>query len=104
MQTTSPEKTAVHATNSRLVVDELVGATEGYVVDASEYGPEKLARLKTTADGQKVLIPQPSDSPDDPLNWDSRKKYITLAIISLLTGLPDFISAAGGVTIIPQAA
>lgn len=25
--------------------------------------------LKKTSDGVTVLIPQPSDSPDDPLNW-----------------------------------
>ena len=25
--------------------------------------------MKTAADGKTVLIPQPSDSPDDPLNW-----------------------------------
>lgn len=25
--------------------------------------------LKTAKDGETVLLPQPSDSPDDPLNW-----------------------------------
>lgn len=87
-----------------IYVDEAIDAIKGYVVDASQYSAEDLAKLKTTDKGRVVLIPQPSDSPNDPLNWSPTKKFITLAIISIITGLPDFASAAGSVTLIPQAA
>ncbi|RAK95509.1 polyamine transporter [Aspergillus ibericus CBS 121593] len=38
--------------------------------------------LKTTPDGL-VLDPQPSDNPNDPLNWEPSKKNLTLAIWAL---------------------
>ncbi|PYI03710.1 polyamine transporter [Aspergillus sclerotiicarbonarius CBS 121057] len=38
--------------------------------------------LKTTSDGL-VLDPQPSDNPNDPLNWEPSKKNLTLAIWAL---------------------
>ena len=38
-------------------------------------------QLKTTHDGVK-LIPQPTDDPQDPLNWSLRTKIRTLAIVS----------------------
>jgi hypothetical protein len=69
------------------------------------------------------LIPQPSDDPNDPLNWSQTKKNIILGVVSF-TGmlirstapidiqklnndaalLPDYGSATGAVTLIPQAA
>lgn len=30
-----------------------------------------------------VLAPQPSDDPNDPLNWSYRKKFFSVAIIAL---------------------
>ncbi|KAJ5812383.1 major facilitator superfamily domain-containing protein [Penicillium riverlandense] len=33
--------------------------------------------------GNIVLVPQPSDDPDDPLNWSQRKKYSILGILCL---------------------
>jgi hypothetical protein len=35
--------------------------------------------------GDIVLVPQPSDSPRDPLNWTQRKKILLLLIISFDT-------------------
>ena len=37
------------------------------------------ASLKLAKDGITVLVPQPSDDPDEPLNWSWTKKLITLS-------------------------
>lgn len=37
---------------------------QGNFARTLEYGDVKLS-----ADGETLLVPQPSDSPDDPLNW-----------------------------------
>ncbi|KAK4495346.1 hypothetical protein PRZ48_013677 [Zasmidium cellare] len=50
---------------------------------------------KTAADGQTILIPQPTEDPNDPLNWPPRKKNLILLIITYLAFLPDFGSALG---------
>jgi hypothetical protein len=99
-----------------------VGELEGYVLDA-QAGNASTRNLKTTKDGKTILIPQPSDDPNDPLNWSQTKKNIILGVVSA-TGmflrsitpiyvqklshdaalLPDYGSATGAVTLIPQAA
>ncbi|KAF9892637.1 hypothetical protein FE257_001039 [Aspergillus nanangensis] len=81
-------------------LDEL-GEREGYVLDTSVAQND---HLKTTEDGKTVLIPQPSDSPNDPLNWSSFRKHLILIIVSVTAFLPDYGSATGAVTLIPQAA
>jgi hypothetical protein len=46
------------------------------------------ANLKRTEDGKTILIPQPSDDPEDPLNWSWSKKHgilIALGVSALLT-------------------
>jgi hypothetical protein len=82
---------------------------EGYVVDidtseeaitGSGHGVVKLAK-----DGHTVLIPQPSDDiVNDPLNWSWAKKHVILFVVSIVSFLPDYGSATGAVTLIPQAA
>lgn len=79
---------------------EQLGEREGYVLDTSLAQHEG---LKTTPDGKTVLIPQPSESPNDPLNWSSFRKHLILIIISAAAFLPDYGSATGAVTLIPQA-
>lgn len=102
-----------------------IGEREGYVLDAS-LGHATTRHLKTTKDGSTILIPQPSEDPNDPLNWSQTKKNIILLVISF-TGawhlilplekfvfvfsvnplpafLPDYGSATGAVTLLPQAA
>ncbi|KAF7595529.1 hypothetical protein BBP40_005564 [Aspergillus hancockii] len=79
---------------------EEIGEREGYVLDTS------LAQnhnLQTTEDGRTVLIPQPSSSPNDPLNWPSFKKHLILVVVSVTAFLPDYGSATGAVTLIQQA-
>jgi hypothetical protein len=39
---------------------------------------ESSSNVKVAKDGQTVLIPQPSDDPDDPLNWSFGKKHMVL--------------------------
>ena len=50
-----------------------------------------------------MLIPQPSEDPNDPLNWSSFKKHMILFIVALSAFLGDFGSGAGIPCIIPQA-
>lgn len=47
--------------------------------------------LKLANDGKTVLIPQPSDDPNDPLNWSFAKKHLVLlsmVFASLVSELP----------------
>lgn len=78
---------------------ERLGEQEGYVLDTTLAQQEG---LKTTADGKTVLIPQPSDSLNDPLNWSSFRKHLILFIVSATAFLPDYGSATGAVTLIQQ--
>lgn len=79
---------------------EEIGEREGYVLNDVSLANER--GLKTTADGQIILIPQPSDSPNDPLNWTPFHKHLVLIIISCTAFLPDYGSATGAVTLTPQ--
>jgi hypothetical protein len=79
---------------------EEIGEREGYVLNDVSLAHER--GLKTTADGQIILIPQPSDSPNDPLNWTPFHKHLVLIIISCTAFLPDYGSATGAVTLTPQ--
>ncbi|KAK2764566.1 hypothetical protein FQN54_009261 [Arachnomyces sp. PD_36] len=87
-----------------LDLDQL-GEKEGYVLDEEKFQAEHAidARLKLAGDQKTILIPQPSDDPNDTLNWSQTKKHITLFIISACAFLPDYGSATGAVTLIPQA-
>jgi hypothetical protein len=82
-----------------------IGETKGYIVDVSLVADKKLVEgLKLAPDGHTVLIPQPSNDPNDPLNWSWTKKHVVLIIISMIAFLPDYGSATGAVALIPQAA
>lgn len=74
--------------------------TEGYVIDADD---ATRGDLKVARDGHTILIPQPSDDPNDPLNWSRFRKHLVLIIISMTAFLPDYGSATGAVTLLPQA-
>lgn len=90
------EKSPLHT-----VAVEEADAIDGYIIDASRY-PDNAARFKTTSDGKIVLIPQPSDDPNDPLNWNRSKKFWILAVITYTAFLPDYTSGSGNVLPIPQ--
>ncbi|KAM7211545.1 putative transporter mfs2 [Rhypophila decipiens] len=74
---------------------------EGYVVDVDSEDAD--AGLKLAKDGHTRLIPQPSDDPNDPLNWSWWKKHIILLVISWTAFTPDYGSAAGAAVLIAQA-
>ncbi|KAK4561386.1 hypothetical protein LTR86_004703 [Recurvomyces mirabilis] len=59
--------------------------------------------LKLAKDGRTVLVPQPTDDPNDPLNWSWRKKHSVLLALAIISFIPDFGTAMGSVTQIPQA-
>jgi len=48
------------------------------------------SHLKHSADGKTILAPQPSDSPNDPLNWPLYKKDLVFLVVlfdSILSGI-----------------
>jgi hypothetical protein len=96
-----------HLEKRVITADELheFRENDGYIIDAenSDGSPSDTA-VKLAADGHTRLIPQPSDDPKDPLNWSWRKKHTILFIIAAAAFLPDYGSATGAVTLIPQAA
>ena len=75
-------------------------ALEGYLLDPSHYAGD-VSGLKTSAEGL-ILIPQPLDSNDDPLNWSPRKKWIIVAIIAYIAALADYTGGTAIITVIPQ--
>ncbi|KAJ6016196.1 hypothetical protein N7540_010787 [Penicillium herquei] len=79
---------------------EKIGEREGYVLNDTSLVHDH--GLKTTTDGRTILIPQPSDSPNDPLNWSQFRKTLILIVISCTAFLPDYGSATGSVTLTPQ--
>ncbi|KAH9918337.1 MFS general substrate transporter [Amylocystis lapponica] len=60
-----------------------------------EFGEEVAKRLKLSADGSKVLWPQPTDDPEDPQTWSDARKNFQLFIITLAAVVPDFDSGIG---------
>src|SRR4051794_12638130 len=78
--------------------------SDGYVVDVDAEAASSQTGVKVAKDGHTRLIPQPSDDPNDPLNWSWGKKHLILFIISWASFLPDYGSATGAVTLLPQAA
>ncbi|PSK48651.1 hypothetical protein B9Z65_62 [Elsinoe australis] len=59
--------------------------------------------LKLAGDGHTILLPQPTDDPNDPLNWSWRKKHAILFIVAWGALCADFTSAAGTAVIFLQA-
>lgn len=51
---------------------------------------------------QIILLPQPSDSESDPLNWSWSKKHLILLTVAWSAFCADFTSAAGSAPIILQ--
>lgn len=82
-------------------IDEEAKALEGYVTDPSRY-PHNASGLKTSPDGRHVLILQPLDTPDDPLNWPSRKKWLIIGIMAYIAFLADYTGGTAIITVIRQ--
>ncbi|KAH7910355.1 MFS general substrate transporter [Hygrophoropsis aurantiaca] len=68
-----------------------------------EFGEVIASKLKLSEDGTKVLWPQPTDDPNDPQNWSTRRKNLHLFIMTLAAIVPDFDSGIGIASIFPLA-
>ena len=97
------EKSAAQPTTIDL---DRVGETEGYVLDETKLrerlGLPADAVLKKSSNGV-VLIPQPTDDPQDPLNWPRWKKSIILLVLAVNACTSDYSAATGASALIPQA-
>jgi hypothetical protein len=58
---------------------------------------------KLTPHEHVELVPRPSESPDDPLNWPSAKKNLILGVVIACSFLPDYGSVTGAATLVAQA-
>lgn len=78
----------------------------GYILDVEvlEQLTPNWQNYQLTADGKTILIPQPSSDSRDPLRWTWGKKHLILFVIFATAFLPDYGSATGAVTLLPQSA
>lgn len=104
MSTPPNEKTRHGAAE---VIDlERLGETEGYALDEvvlkQHLGLAPDAVLKKSPKGI-VLIPQPSDNPNDPLNWSAWKKRSILIMLACAAFTSDYSAATGASALLAQA-
>ncbi|OQV02190.1 hypothetical protein CLAIMM_07428 isoform 2 [Cladophialophora immunda] len=91
-ETAHLERPTINLGNEAVLLDVTAGHIDGSL----------LGDLKLAKDGHTVLIPQPSEDPNDPLNWSSFKKHMILVILGIAAGLGDFTSTLGIPPIILQ--
>ncbi|EXJ75012.1 uncharacterized protein A1O5_01708 [Cladophialophora psammophila CBS 110553] len=60
--------------------------------------------IRLAKDGHTVLVPQPSDDAQDPLNWPNSKKQCMLITLAVAAFMADFQATSGVPCLIPQAA
>lgn len=60
-----------------VVLDDVFGAAQHLDPDDSQFNHLK-------KDGHIVLQPQPSDSPNDPLNWSPKRKYFLASLLMII--------------------
>lgn len=73
-------------------------------IEALKKATPDWASYKLAPDQRTVLIPQPSSDVNDPLNWSYLRKHAILLVVAATAFLPDYGSAVGAVTLIPQSA
>ena len=106
IDTKAPDNTVLDSDSADLDIDlETYGEEFGYPLDVEVLKTitPKWQQYQLARDGRTVLIPQPSHDPNDPLTWTWKKKHILLFVIAAAAFLPDYGSATGAVTLIPQA-
>ncbi|KAF2397897.1 MFS general substrate transporter [Trichodelitschia bisporula] len=70
-------------------VEEKAIAQGDFSLNTSDATPDEKA-LKTTKDGKHILVPQPSDDPEDPFNWSWKKKHAVLLSLTFAALLTDW--------------
>lgn len=72
------------------------GTTQLYEGERTEESPNQRINLKhgTGKDSDMLLVPQPSDSPNDPLNWPIWKRDLTLLILCLAAAVAGVLGPA----------
>lgn len=75
--------------------EDYIPGTEHILADVEQHlrGPDGLELKK---DGEIILIPQPSNSPNDPLNWSDFRKYWHMFVVCFVTGLTAATSNDAG--------
>ncbi|KAK5076937.1 hypothetical protein LTR64_005583 [Lithohypha guttulata] len=86
---------------------ERLGEQHGYALDETvlkqQLGLPADAVLKKDSTG-RVLIPQPSDDPRDPLNWSVLQKRLVLVMLAVASFTCDYSAATGASALLAQAA
>ena len=106
ISTPPPEKAKSARSGSEIVDIEKFGEQHGYALDENvlkhQLGLPAGAVLKKDSTG-RVLIPQPSDSPLDPLNWSPWKKRSILIMLAFASFTCDYSAATGASALLVQA-
>ncbi|KAJ5368663.1 uncharacterized protein N7496_008423 [Penicillium cataractarum] len=74
--------------------DQVRAATPPGTISISAYALHEPERRELARDRELVLMPQPSSSPADPLNWTTWRKIATLTCMSLYAAIGNFTSAS----------
>lgn len=74
-------------THEYLYDEEYIPGTENIVLDVERIAAANGDPNNVKRRGDLVLIPQPSDSPNDPLNWGFWKKFWQFFLLMFVTGL-----------------
>lgn len=75
--------------------DDFIPGTKNIYTDA--IGPEdEVTKKKVKTQGNIILIPQPCNSPNDPLNWSKYRKFVNFAILAVITGFTAATSNDAG--------
>jgi hypothetical protein len=82
------EKLADVEVQSETRPEARTGVEESYAVTTEAAGSQE--NLKKTLDGKVLLIPQPSDDPEDPLNWSWARKHAVMLALGFAALLTDW--------------
>ena len=92
--------------NTTVDLDRAAETGDGYVLDEAtlrqKLGLAADVPLKKSKKGV-VLIPQPTDDPEDPLNWTALKKAAILLVLGVNAATSDYSAATGASALLPQA-
>ena len=102
----------IHQQDGALLVDIGAKGIEAEAQQAAKLAEDGHVREKsptpkwfcvTDFECKTVLVPQPSDDPNDPLNWSWFKKHSILVTIAVAAYMADFIGGSAVPCLLPQA-